>query len=398
MFSLDNFYLILNDNLLTPAGFYCYGYFYPFGSIDFKNFMPLETPIASNYKINVAYPNRVLFFDQEPLLEYTILNWYTDESGNLQMFLEEKKKIKILANSDISQTTRQFCKESQFYNWYYFFHGFVSLDWYRDYQYLTPVFETQFSKVFISLNHLMTKNRSYRLNLVANYIEKDVVSKGVVSLPLSDANNTIKGEIFNPDSLLSKDAKKLIAKHLLKLNNPYVADNGNVDGNFSAKLNLGLERSALWSVVSETIFYQNKLHLTEKIFKPIVACRPFILVGAQGNLAYLKSYGFKTFDRWIDESYDNIKDPDDRIDKITNELQRLSSLSLTELRVMEKEMREVLEHNFYHFYGDFKSRIVNELVDNFEMCLRQANNGQWGDKVLPINNVDFQKVKQLLLK
>lgn len=150
--------------------------------------------------------------------------------------------------------------------------------------------------------------------------------------------------------------------------------------------------------MSETIFYQNKLHLTEKIFKPIVACKPFILVGAPGNLAYLKSYGFKTFDRWIDESYDNIKDPDDRIDKITNELQRLSSLSLTELRVMEKEMRDVLEHNFYHFYGDFKSRIVNELVDNFEMCLRQVNNGQWGDKVLPINNVDFQKVKQLLLK
>jgi hypothetical protein len=308
------------------------------------------------------------------------------------------KKTKILANSDISTTTINFCKEYGFYNWYYFFHGFAALDWYRDYQYLTPKFENQFSKVFISLNHLMTKNRSYRLSLVANYIEKNIASKGVISLPLFDRYNDIKGEIFDPNSLLSLEAKKLIAKHLIKLDRPFVADCNSVNGTFSSKLDLSLEQSALWSVVSETIFYQDKLHLTEKIFKPIVACRPFILVAAVGNLAYLKSYGFKTFDRWIDESYDLEPNCDLRIKKITDELARLCQMSIEELRVMEREMQEVLEYNFYHFYGKFKQIIVNELVDNFHNCLYQANNGRWGDNLLPIGNVDYEQVKERLVK
>jgi hypothetical protein len=35
-----------------------------------------------------------------------------------------------------------------------------------------------------------------------------------------------------------------------------------------------------------------------------------MLLAAPGNLAYLKSYGFKTFDSVIDESYDTIQDND----------------------------------------------------------------------------------------
>jgi hypothetical protein len=399
MFSLDNFYLILSDNLLMPIGIKSYGCFYPFGAISAENLIWLETPKSSEFKGNHIFSNKILFFDQEPLLESTILNWYSNNFYGIQVFLGFGKRIKIFANSDISQTTKQFCKDHQLYNWYYFFHGFASLDWYRDYQYLTPVFETQFSKVFISLNHLMTKNRSYRLNLVANYIEKDIISKGVVSLPLYDQYSTIKGEVFDSNSLLSLNAKKLIARHLIKIEKPFIAGTDAVYGGFSAKLSLALERTALWNVVSETIFYHDKLHLTEKIFKPIVACRPFILVGAPGNLAYLKSYGFKTFDRWIDESYDLEQDPDLRIGKITDELKKLCSLSIDELRTMEREMRDVLEHNFYHFYGDFKKIIVNELVDNFELCLRLAANGEWREGMITsADTIDYNRVKQLLLK
>jgi hypothetical protein len=397
MFSLDNFYSILSDNLLVPADINEYCYFYPFGSISSENFMCVNK-FPGSFKINNRNNNRILFFDQEPLLESTVSNWYFDTLCVVPYFLNSMKKTKILANSDISTTTVDFCKEYGFYNWYYFFHGFAALDWYRDYQYLAPVFENQFSKVFISLNHLITKNRSHRLSLVANYIEKNIASKGVISLPLFDQYNDIKGEVFDPNSQLSLDAKKLIAKHLIRLDKPFVADINNVNGTFSSKLDLALERSALWSVVSETIFYQDKLHLTEKIFKPIVACRPFILVAAVGNLAYLKSYGFKTFDRWIDESYDLEPNPDLRIAKITNELNRLCQMSIDELRAMEREMREVLEYNFYHFYGKFKQIIVNELVDNFHNCLYQANNGRWGDNLLLINNVDYEQVKKLLLK
>ena len=174
MFSLEKFYSILSDNLLIPADINEYCYFYPFGSIGFENFMYTDK-FPSSFKINNRTNNRILFFDQEPLLESTVSNWYFDTSCVVPYFLNSTKKTKILANSDISTNTADFCKEYGFYNWYYFFHGFAALDWYRDHQYLTPAFENQFSKVFISLNHLITKNRSYRLSLVANYIEKNII-------------------------------------------------------------------------------------------------------------------------------------------------------------------------------------------------------------------------------
>ena len=134
--------------------------------------------------------------------------------------------------------------------------------------------------------------------------------------------------------------------------------------------------SAFWHVVTETVYFLPKLHLTEKVFKPIVAQRPFILVAAPGNLAYLKSYGFKTFDRWIDESYDQEEDHYVRIEKITREIEKLCALSKTELDTMYNEMKDILVYNYDHFYGEFKTIIVNELVDNFEGILMQFNNGR----------------------
>jgi hypothetical protein len=123
-----------------------------------------------------------------------------------------------------------------------------------------------------------------------------------------------------------------------------------------------------------------------------------MLAAAPGNLAYLKSYGFKTFDRWIDESYDTIQDPDLRLQAIVDQTQRLCAMSNSELQQMHQEMQPVLEYNFDHLWGNFRHRIVNELVDNFERSIRLWNNGRVDGKELPLQNINFELVKQLLLR
>jgi hypothetical protein len=156
----------------------------------------------------------------------------------------------------------------------------------------------------------------------------------------------------------------------------------------------------LFHVVTETIFYDEKLHLTEKIFKPIVARRPFFLVGAPGNLAYLKSYGFKTFDHWVDESYDSETEPDQRLVKIVNELDKLCKLSESELMQMYEEMQEILEYNFNWFYTGFREQITNELVDNFDLLIKKYNAGKDTSfkNYINVSNIDFDAVKKLLLQ
>jgi hypothetical protein len=149
-------------------------------------------------------------------------------------------------------------------------------------------------------------------------------------------------------------------------------------------------------VVNETVFYQSKLHLTEKIFKPIVAQRPFILVAASGNLAYIRSYGFQTFSSWIDESYDEIPDPDERLDAIANEISRFAAMSISELNNIRRDMQSVLTFNKQHFFGEFRNLIVNELVDNFDQCIRIWNNGRMDSRELPLHP-DLDGVKRILL-
>lgn len=302
----------------------------------------------------------------------------------------------IFANSEKSTLKKQWIKANPpLLDWYFFFHGFAALDWFRDFQYLQNICEFSISKVFICLNHIINNNRSYRLLLLSMLQEQKLLDYGIVSAPLL-SKNVIKQEVFTKKSRLSVQGKKHIIANLYRTAEPMVVSE--TDYTVASAEIPNFCYKALWNVVTETNFYDEKLHLTEKIFKPIVIKRPFILVGAHKNLEYLKSYGFLTFDRWIDESYDLEEDPDARLTMIVNELDKLCRLSPQELDAMHKEMQSVLEYNHHHFFNKFKEIIVNELIDNFEACTKIYNLSLSERFRLPTHLVNFESVKNMLLE
>jgi hypothetical protein len=386
MISVDNFYYVLYKNLLEPSNFYA-KYFYPFGSTSDSN---LRTNFSTDNRMNCSYSHTVLFYDQEPLLveELPLLDFRT-------------KTCNILANSEKSQYKKSLSKKYCLLDWYYFYHGFAALDWFRDFQYL-PEVEYQYSKVFISLNRLHTNYRSYRLNLISEYVERNLLDKGHVSF--ASTNHEFghwEKELSDPNTLLPTYKLNKIKNNLGKLRLPLIVDTDSPVGSASSDSGpnaIRLNQSALWHVVSETIFYQEKLHLTEKIFKPICSRRPFILVGAKGNLSYLKSYGFKTFEKWIDESYDNEPDHDKRIIMIVDEIEKLCKLNFKELRSMHEDMKEILNFNFHHFYNEFKQIIVSEMMDNFQTCLKIWNHDRLNDDKINLDLTVLYNVKKLLLQ
>ena len=387
MFSIDNFYYILHQHLLKPLSLH--DIVYKFGSVSHTDLRIGHYSSVYNYYGQGAIKSPVcFFFDQEPLNEQSI---------NDCPFTHKFGTFKALANSEQSVLKQKTLKEHCYHDWYYFFHGFAALDWFRDGQYINQ--GINWTKPFISMNRLHVNDRSYRLNFVARLTKQKLLNHGHVSLHL---NHTEHGdwqqELTDPNTRLSKSAQQLIQKHLSQ---PLLLDRTYSTGSLSADFGhqeFELWKSGFWHIVTETVFYHNKLHLTEKIFKPIVAQRPFMLAAAPGNLAYLKSYGFQTFDRWIDESYDSIQDPDQRLQAIVDQTQRLCAMSDADLREMHQEMRPVLEHNFNHLWSGFKRQIVNELVDNFETCVRLWNNGRVDGRELPLHNIDLEQVKQVLLR
>jgi hypothetical protein len=71
-----------------------------------------------------------------------------------------------------------------------------------------------------------------------------------------------------------------------------------------------------FSVVTETIFDYPYTFRTEKIWKPMIMCHPFVVAANRGYYQDLHRAGFKTFGHLIDESFDLLENPQDRADKI----------------------------------------------------------------------------------
>jgi hypothetical protein len=99
--------------------------------------------------------------------------------------------------------------------------------------------------------------------------------------------------------------------------------------------------------------------LTEKTFKPIKNSQLFVIFGAPGSIAKLRSMGYETFDRVIDHSYDLETDTTERWARVCAEIQRLQGADLYE---MYKFCRPGIEHNQQLFLSSKAARL-NSLIE-----------------------------------
>ena len=107
-------------------------------------------------------------------------------------------------------------------------------------------------------------------------------------------------------------------------------------------------KNSLINIISETFFFTDEIHITEKTYKPIAYKQPFIMMGAKGSLQHIKDMGFKTFDQWWSEEYDNIADPVERINRICDIVHVISGWSDLVKLNFTKEVAEIVEYNFNH--------------------------------------------------
>ena len=85
-----------------------------------------------------------------------------------------------------------------------------------------------------------------------------------------------------------------------------------------AEVNPAAYIDTYFSVVTETIFDYPHTFRTEKIWKPMIMCHPFVAAANRGYYRDLHSAGFQTFGHLIDETFDMIDAPQDRADRIVD--------------------------------------------------------------------------------
>lgn len=164
------------------------------------------------------------------------------------------------------------------------------------------------------------------------------------------------------------DKESIIDVRILNKNNqknfcdkvPLVLDNSNFQINFAGNLNLDIYFNSWFTITSETFVTEHtgtSMFFSEKTFKPIATCSPFIMVAAPKSLENLKKLGYETFHDIIDESYDNILDRPKRFSKICDILVRLNRLTPQQLYNMYCKVGDILQHNQYVWFKSHETNI-----------------------------------------
>jgi len=128
--------------------------------------------------------------------------------------------------------------------------------------------------------------------------------------------------------------------------------------------NFAEAQDSLLYVPTETLYFGNRTHLTEKTFKAIALEMPFVMVAPVGSLEHLREYGFKTFASVFDESYDQETDDFLRLQKVTALLADLETLSAKEKQQIHRACLPMVQHNYNHFYyGGLTDILWPELIN-----------------------------------
>ena len=153
------------------------------------------------------------------------------------------------------------------------------------------------------------------------------------------------------------------------------------DSSASADFNTEDYQSTEIEVVLETLFDDDRLHLTEKSLRPIACRQPFILAATHGSLQYLRDYGFQTFDSVWDESYDTIENPYHRMKAIINVMCDISNWTDTQRLANTQRMEQIVDHNQKHFFSEaFFDLVISELKTNMSKAFRQIKTDPGFDK------------------
>ena len=127
-------------------------------------------------------------------------------------------------------------------------------------------------------------------------------------------------------------------------------------------------QNSLVSIVTETNYSENEVAITEKSFKPFKEKHPFILVAGPGALKYLRSMGFKTFEEFWPETYDNgDMSPSQRMLHIRQVLELIGSWDHNQILDFKRRVKPILEHNFQVL----KSLSINNVLDDLERIVRE---------------------------
>jgi len=198
------------------------------------------------------------------------------------------------------------------------------------------------NKKFLSFSR--NNDKRHRLSLLHDYLTNDFSDSYFSFLQNIDSQNNCK--IYHgDDTMLTSD--KYNEKIPIELDTKGIINGFRTDNTLPTHLFL----DSIIHIVSETSFECNELFISEKVLKPILNYQPFVVIGPHNYLKELKKQGYKTFNEFWDESYDEIKDPAKRYMRVRELILDLNKKSIEELNLLYKNLKHICIYNNKQFHS-----------------------------------------------
>jgi hypothetical protein len=318
---------------------------------------------------DIAENDFIYFHDQEPV-HLSIFEPLFDEvkTRNLDLQYPKADEYKFsgitghVVVSERGEYVDALCKR---YGWtphYYFYHGWACADWFRGYDrtFLIPRAQLRMpTKTFMSPNRIVGGQRDHRVLFLYNVFKNQLEQNHISAPRVCPAEGVDITSIAQKYTNVYQDISRVLDQAKL----PMTFDGEDTQEMTSCWLgNYAEAQDSLVYVPTETVYFGNRTHLTEKTFKAIALEMPFVLVAPAGSLEYLKEYGFKTFSNIFNESYDTETDDLKRIEQVVSLLKELDNLSIKQRQEIHRACLPIVEHNYHHFYrGAFADQLWTEL-------------------------------------
>ena len=350
--------------------------FWPHGSKNINNLTNLLDDY-SNWYSRTIFPS-IWCNDQEPLdhefyskhVKTFNSTWRSISKSinlhhtpkNLNYYRNIFEKNILLHSEKRSSNLKKYQLDNELIPVYYWSHAVIARDWFRYAEHES--FQKCTKKTFLIYNRAWSGTREYRLRFSDLLIERKLIDQCQTNnnpvdtdLNIHYADHEFSNPQWKPNHVLENFLQPTTA-----------------DANSSADFDTADYNATDIEVVLETLFDDDRLHLTEKSLRPIACGQPFILTATYGSLEYLRGYGFKTFDSVWDESYDQIADPEERLTAIVNLMQQISTWDESTKKNKLLQAQEIADYNQQWFFSqDFFNLITIELKTNLKLAFKELN-------------------------
>lgn len=343
------------DQLMT----YSESHWYHSPIVIFHDQEPLDYDFYSQDQIH--HQAQKFFETQQPImLKDSVLNYLAQQHfRGVTGLVVNNYDLTMLVHSEQHSVEVQQFEQAGFVPVYYWGHALIAQDWFR-YAEHDPNLAFDPAKIqqdFLIYNRAWSGTREYRLCFAEQVLANRLEQYCNISFDPEDGKHYSTHQFVNHDFQIAQ-----YNLHTVLRPNTH-------DSTASADYCSEDYAAAGIEVVLETLFDDSRWHLTEKTLRPIACGRPFLLMATAGSLKYLQQYGFETFGKLIDETYDQIVNPRQRLQAVIAEMTRIAALPQESKTQLFVAMNTIALRNQQRFFNGLHDQVINEYKNNIDHAM-----------------------------